>query len=163
MSGVSRTEERQRHAYFSAPYYVGGKTVISRCKDAPDFSSFADVDQKHVRVIVNPGGTNEAFVDANVRNAEKVLYADNRTIFQQLLAGFADVMITDSIEVEWQTARNPDLCRAFPGTLTVQVKAFLLPRDENLRKFVDHWLSQRLADGTVGAAFSRQGVEPGKL
>lgn len=152
MSGVSRTVERARTGYLSQPYFVGGKLPIARCEDKRRFASLAAIDQPDVRVIVNPGGTNEAFVDAHLRQAQKVVHPDNRTIFQALVEGEGDVMITDSIEVLLQTRKTPGLCGTMGQTLTYQEKAYLMPRDVTLKTFVDTWLSLRLADGTVDAA-----------
>lgn len=149
MGGVSRTLERQRRGFFSIPYHVGGKTAIARCSDREKFTSLETIDQPGVRVIVNPGGTNEQFVDAHIKRARKVLYPDNRTIFQQLVTGHGDVMITDRIEAEWQAARMPELCLPLVGTLTYQEKAYLMPRDFALKEFVDTWLSLRLAEGLI--------------
>jgi cyclohexadienyl dehydratase len=160
MSGVSRTLERQKLGYQSAAYYVGGKTTIARCAEADRYGSLAAIDRAGVRVIVNPGGTNEQFVDGHIRQAAKVLHDDNRTIFAALVAGRADVMITDRIEVELQTARHPELCPTMPGTLSYQQKAYLMPRDEAWKAFVDTWLALALADGTVAAIFRDHGVEP---
>ncbi len=149
MSGVSRTVERARVGFLSVPYYVGGKLPIARCEDKRRFGSLEAIDQPDVRVLVNPGGTNEAFVDGNLHRAEKVLHPDNRTIFQALADGEGDVMITDSIEVLLQTRKTPGLCGTMGRTLTYQEKAYLMPRDVALKSFVDTWLSLRLADGTV--------------
>jgi cyclohexadienyl dehydratase len=149
MSGVSRTLDRARIGHLSLPYYVGGKTPITRCEDRQRFGSLQEIDQPGVRVIVNPGGTNERFVDEQLTKAEKVLHPDNRTIFAALLAGDADLMVTDSIEVTLQTRRTPGLCGTMSGTLTYQEKAYLMPPDAELARFVDTWLSLRLSDGTV--------------
>ncbi len=158
MGGVSRTLERQKQGYQSHPYYTGGKAAIARCKDADRYGSLAAIDRPGVRVIVNPGGTNERFVDANLHRAAKILHPDNRTIFDALAAGDGDVMITDRVEVELQTAQHPELCAATTGTLNRQEKAYLMPQDEPLREFVDTWLDAVLADGTVAEAFRRHGV-----
>lgn len=160
MSGVSRTLERQKHGYLSRPYYVGGKTAIARCDRAGEFGSLDSIDRDGVRIIVNPGGTNERFVDARLERAHKVLHADNRTIFDALAAGEADLMITDRIEVELQAARYGDLCATMPGTLSYQEKAYLMPQDGPWQAFVDTWLSLALADGTVARVFRSHGVEP---
>ena len=44
------------------------------------------------------------------------------------------------------------------GNLNYQEKAYLLPPDVVWKEFVDTWLSLRLADGTVAAAFRAHGV-----
>ncbi len=161
MGGVSRTLARQRAGLFTGPYYVGGKTPITRCADAADYPDLAAIDRPGVRVVVNPGGTNEQYVDANIHRADKISHQDNRTIFQALVDGQADVMITDRVEVELQASRNPGLCPSMPDqTLTYQEKAYLLPQDPVWLAFVDTWLDLALADGTVDAVFDRHGIAP---
>src|SRR5262249_50547277 len=114
MGGVSVTPERQAEAAFSMPYSTGGKTIIARCADAPRFHDLAGVDRARVRVVVNPGGTNEQYVRANLHKAQIRVYPDNRTIIDEIRAKRADVMITDDTEVELQVHRHPELCRALP-------------------------------------------------
>ena len=160
MSGVSRTLGRQRAAFMSRPYYVGGKAPIARCVDADRFAGLEGIDRPGVRVVVNPGGTNEAFVDAHVHRADKILYDDNRTIFREIVEGRADVMITDRVEVELQASRHDSLCATMAGTLTYQEKAYLLPRDPVWLEFVNTWLDLALADGTVARTFRDRGIEP---
>jgi len=161
MSGVSRTLPRQRLGFLSQPYYVDGKTPIARCADRRRFGSLAGIDRPGVRVVVNPGGTNERFLDEQIRVATKVLHPDNRTIFAEILEGRADVMFTDRIEVELQRARNPALCSTMKGNLTYQEKAYLMPQDPHWLAFVDTWLALRLAEGRVDAVFLAHGFERG--
>ncbi len=156
MSGVSRSLARQRKGYFSHNYHTGGKTPIIRCSDRDRFRSLSDIDRSGVRLIVNPGGTNERYVDGHIEHATKLVHADNRTIFEEIASGEADIMITDGIEVDLQTARNALLCAAMPGHfLTHLEKGYLMPRDTPLKEYVDLWLEQRIADGTVERLFSR--------
>lgn len=156
MSGVSRALQRQRTGYFSDAYHVGGKTPIARCEDRARFATLEQIDHEDVRVIVNPGGTNERFVDANIRRAQKLVHEDNRTIFTALAEGAADVMITDRIEVTLQSATHPDvLCAVSEDNLTYQEKAYLLPQDEAWRSYVDAWLNLKHRNGEVEAAFAR--------
>lgn len=77
------------------------------------------------------------------------LFADNTTIFQELLAHRADVMITDASEALYQQARLPGLCAIAPEQpLQYSEKAFLLPRDDHAWKaYVDQWLHLTKASG----------------
>jgi cyclohexadienyl dehydratase len=147
IGGVSVTPARAAVASFSVPYSSGGKTILSRCTDAKKFSTLAAVDKRGVRVIVNPGGTNEQYVRANVHRATVSVFPDNRAIFDEIRARRADVMITDDAEVELQRHRHPDLCRAMPGTLTHADKAVLLPRgDAQLATEVNAWLTSAIKE-----------------
>ena len=159
MSGVSRTVDRSKAAYFTDAYYVGGKTAISRCADAARFSSLEAIDKPGIRVVVNPGGTNERFVDQHIKTAQKVLHPDNRTVFAELVAGRADVMFTDAIEVAVHTSASAELCRSVPGLLSFQQKGYLLPVDERWRHFLNLWLQQRQGDGFLSARFAEHGID----
>ena len=148
MSGVSVSLERQKKALFSIPYMRDGKTPITRCENVQRFQTLAQIDQAGVRLIVNPGGTNERFARANVKNASITVYPDNVTIFQQIVDGQADLMITDAIETRLQQKLKPALCAVHPEkTFDFSEKAFLLPRDLLWKAFVDQWLHQSVEGG----------------
>jgi cyclohexadienyl dehydratase len=147
LGGVSITPAREARAAFSVPYAAGGKTILARCSDSRKYRSLAAVDRPKVRVIVNPGGTNEQYVRSNLRRAHIVVYPDNRAIFDEISAGRADVMITDDVEAELQSRRHAGLCRTYAGTLTHADKAILMPRDPLLIKAVNEWLGPSIQAG----------------
>jgi len=95
MGGITITLDRQRTGLFSHPVFSSGKTPITHCADEPKYGTIATIDRPGVRVIVNPGGTNERFDRAHLRKATIVPWSDNATIFDALLDGKADLMITD--------------------------------------------------------------------
>lgn len=154
MSGISRNLPRQRVGFFSRPYHQGGKTPISRCDEVSRFDSLAKIDRPEVRVIVNPGGTNQKYVQANIHNARVIIHEDNKTIFDEITNGRADVMITDAIEVRLQSNRLPSLCASMPdNTLTRLQKAFLMPQDIYLKEYVDNWLQRIKIEGKLAKIF----------
>ena len=148
VGGISSTPARAAVAELSPPYLSGGKTFIARCRDGLGFVDLSAVDRPGVRVIVNPGGTNEQYARANLHRAQLHVHADNRTVFDEIRAGRADVMITDDVEVLLQTRRHPDLCRPFAGTLTHADKVMLIQRDPALAAAVSSWLKDELAHAT---------------
>ena len=107
MGGVSITLDRQKKGMFSAPIMREGKTPIARCTDKGKFETIADIDKPGTRVIVNPGGTNERFAKANIKNAEIKTYNDNVTIFDEIARGDADLMMTDASETRYQQKLHP--------------------------------------------------------
>jgi chorismate mutase-like protein len=153
MGGVSISLERQKRAWFSIPYLRDGKTPIARCEDARKFQTLADIDRPEVRLIVNPGGTNERFARANAPHATLTVFPDNVAIFDRIAAGEADVMITDAIETRLQQRLHPRLCAIHPDApFDFSEKAVLLPRDAALKAYVDQWLHQAIESGAFAKA-----------
>jgi chorismate mutase-like protein len=153
MGGVSISLERQKRAWFSIPYLRDGKTPIARCEDARKFQTLADIDRPEVRLIVNPGGTNERFARAHAPHATLTVFPDNVAIFDRIAAGEADVMITDAIETRLQQRLHPRLCAIHPDApFDFSEKAVLLPRDAALKAYVDQWLHQAIESGAFAKA-----------
>ncbi|MBI1775203.1 MAG: transporter substrate-binding domain-containing protein [Proteobacteria bacterium] len=152
IGGVSVTLDRARVGLFSIPIMVDGKTPIARCADKERFQSLIGIDRPDVRAIVNPGGTNERFARANLIQAQLSVFPDNVTIFQQIVDGKADVMITDASETRLQQKLHPELCAIHPEQpFTFAEKAVWLQRDAYLKAYVDQWLNLVLHDGTYAA------------
>ena len=143
MGGISVTPDRADKALFSVPYLHDGKAAIARCGDAARYRSLADIDHDGVRVIVNPGGTNEKFDREHLHHVTVVEYPDNNTIFDQLIAGDADVMITDGSEIRWQAMQHPALCAISTDQPFTDVqKAYLIPKAGTARRDrINVWLN----------------------
>lgn len=150
MGGISVTTDRAKRAFYSDSYLVDGKTPITRCENVARFQTVEQIDQPGVRAVVNPGGTNEQFAKANLTRATIVPHPDNNTIFEEILAGRADLMITDATETRWQQHQHPELCAVHPeAPFTFSEKAYLLPRgDVVMKEWVDGWLRIAQNDGT---------------
>ena len=157
MGGVSVTLERQKTGFFSAPYMRDGKTPITRCADQDKFQTLDSIDRPGVKVIANPGGTNERFDRARLHAAEIVVYPDNLTIFDQLAAGRADLMITDASETRFQAKLHPGvLCAIHPDQpYDFAEKAYWMAPDPALKAFVDQWLHLAKEDGDFDALYAK--------
>lgn len=169
LGGVSITPERQKQGLFSVSYLRDGKTPITRCENSARFQTLTQIDQSGVRLIVNPGGTNERFARSRAPNAQLTVYPDNVTIFDQIVTGAADLMITDAIETRLQQRLRPQLCAVHPDTpFDFAEKAILLPRDVAFKAVVDKWLQQLIASGALQRSVDRWldfpwGLEPLRL
>ena len=150
MSGISIIPSRAREGFFTTAYHEGGKTPITQCNLKNRFASLDAIDRAGVRVIVNPGGTNERYVNSALKAATIVRHPDNETIFEALRAGKADLMITDAIEVLVMAKRYDDLCPSMPGSLlTRQNKGWLLAKDPALLARVEQFLGPLIESGEL--------------
>jgi cyclohexadienyl dehydratase len=155
LSGIGRTPARARAGALSAPYHRGGKTPIVRCGTETRFDTLAKIDRPGVRVVVNRGGANERFVRARIAQASVRVLDDNARVFDEVAAGRADVMITDRIEVEYRSARDPRLCPAQVDAVLEPVeKVALMPRDAAWRAYVDAWLAAARRRDVLRQAFA---------
>ena len=148
VGGVTILPARERIAAFSTATLVDGKRPIVRCADKDRYESVAAIDQPGVRVVVNPGASNEAFARSQFPHATLTVHPDNVTVFDEIVAGRADVMVTDGIEVDHQAMRHPELCAAaVPAPFTRLEKAFMLPKDPAFVAEVDRWWAGEVQSG----------------
>jgi cyclohexadienyl dehydratase len=148
MGGVTITPPRAEKAHFSKPTFTDGKRPITRCADKDKFTKLEDVNQPGVRVVVNPGGQNEKFAKDNLGKAQITIHKDNTTVFEEITAGRADVMVTDGIEVDHTSKTTPVLCPAsVSAPFTKLEKAYMMPKDDDLRAAVDAWLVDAQTSG----------------
>lgn len=155
MGGISVTLDRQKKGLFSTATMREGKTPIARCADVGKYQTLADIDRKGTRVIVNPGGTNERFARAHIKDAAITVYSDNTTIFDQIAKGQADLMITDASETRYQQKQHAGvLCAVHPEKpFDFSEKAYWLQRDFALKAFVDQWLHISVEDGSFAKIY----------
>ncbi len=157
VGGISVSLERQKSAFFSSAYMVNGKAPITRCENVAKFQTVAAIDKPEVTVIENPGGSNERFARANFKQAKIVIYNDNTTIFDEVLNGHADVMISESVETLTQEKLRPGLCAVNPNNpLQYGEMAWLLPRgDAVFKAWIDQWLHLSKASGDYERVVAR--------
>ncbi|CAE6687997.1 Cyclohexadienyl dehydratase [Paraburkholderia nemoris] len=147
--GISVSLERQKQAYFSTPYMVNGKTPLTRCENVAKYQSIEAIDQPSVRVIANPGGSNEKFARTKLSHAQLTMHSDNLTIFDEIIKGHADVFVTEAAEAIVQSKAHPELCAVNPDKpLQYAEMGYLLPNgDDVFKHFVDQWLHLSQANG----------------
>jgi cyclohexadienyl dehydratase len=157
MGGITITLDRQKTGLFSNPVFSSGKTPITHCGDEPKYGAIAAIDQPGVRVIVNPGGTNERFDRAHLQKATIVPWSDNATIFDALVEGKADLMITDAVETRVQAKQHPGvLCPVHPNApFDHSELAYWMPRDPIFAAYVNQWLNLLDLSGERQAILAR--------
>ncbi|TLK48744.1 transporter substrate-binding domain-containing protein [Glutamicibacter sp. V16R2B1] len=154
VGGVSISLERAEQAYFSDATLDEGKTPITLCENVEKYDTVKEINQPGVRSITPIGGTNEKFADEHYPEGEIIRFEDNNAIFDEIIAGRADVMTTDASETRWVAHEKPELCAVHPDKpFNFSQKAYMLPRgDETFRQYVNQWLNMSKNDGTLKQA-----------
>ncbi|WP_042444017.1 transporter substrate-binding domain-containing protein [Azospirillum sp. B510] len=149
LGGITVNPDRAAVGDFSVANVSDGKRPIARCADKDKFTTVEKIDQPTTRVVVNPGGTNEKFARATFTKAPIEVWPDNKTIFAQIAADKADVMVTDGIEADMQAKLNPGVLCAVPvaSPFTHFENAYLLRKDPELKQAVDAWMTGALSGG----------------
>ncbi len=148
VGGVTNLPPRAAKGPFTATTYVDGKRPIARCADRDRFTSIAAIDKPDVRVVVNPGASNEEFARANFPHAKLTVHPDNPTVTDEIVANRADVFVTDGIEVAHLVHVHPELCATNVPTLFTHLeKAYWVQNDPELLAAVNTWLAGEMKSG----------------
>ena len=77
-----------------------------------------------------------------------IIHHDNASVFDELVAGRADVMVTDGLEADHQARLHPELC-AVPvaAPWTRLEKAYMFAQDTAMKDFIDRWLGAAFESG----------------
>ena len=132
VGGITRTPARIRYAAMLPGYAPFGKVALVRTADKGKFTSVDAMNQPTVRVIKNPGGTNETYVLANLKTAQVSTHDKNAEIPALIAEGKGDVMITETYEALHYAKADPRLAAAFvDAPLTPKnYLGFMLPTDD---------------------------------
>ena len=155
LCGISRNFARAKSMAMSDAYGEGlfGKTILCRKADAKKFKTVADLNKPSVRIMINPGGTNEKFARANLPNATLIVHEENADIPIQIADGNADIMITETVEAVSWIKREPRLAapmvtKPFEGTRH-SCGILMAKGDQELLNYVNFVLAELRMDGTL--------------
>ena len=132
VGGITRNVTRIRSVAMLPGYAPFGKVALVRTEDKAKFRTAQDLNQASVRVIKNPGGTNETYVLQNLKAAQVSTHEKNAEIPALIASGKGDVMITETYEALHYSKADPRLTAAFidaPLTPTNWL-GFMLPTDD---------------------------------
>ena len=154
LCGISRNYARAKTMAMSDAYGEGvfGKTILCRKSDAKKFAGLADIDRPDVRVMINPGGTNEKFAHANLKKAKLIVHQENADIPRQIAEGNADIMITETVEAARYIEKDARLAAPLiQKPFTRHSCGILMAKgDQELLNYINFVLAELRMDGTLG-------------
>ncbi|MCQ4090681.1 MULTISPECIES: transporter substrate-binding domain-containing protein [unclassified Exiguobacterium] len=98
VGGITKKVEREVVGDFTSSYFSFQKAPLVKKKDVERLNSLAAINDPGVKIGVNPGGTNEAFVKKHFPKADVTVFENNLDIPKAVKSGQVDVMVTDDIE-----------------------------------------------------------------
>ena len=160
IGGITITDARRETMLMSDGYLANGKTILCRAEDANRYKSLADIDKPEVRVMVNPGGLNEKFANANLTHAAIIVHQKNEEIPTLIAEGKADVMITEITEAPYYVQTDPRLAAPLLNEPFTHGEIGVLMRkgQEDLLQLVNDIIRQMKSDGSLRLLHEKYGL-----
>ena len=153
LCGISRNYARAKTMAMSDAYGEGifGKTILCRKTDAKKFKTISDVNRPEVRIMINPGGTNEKFARANLTKAKLIVHNENADIPRQIAEGKADIMITETVEAAQYIRKDSRLAAPLINAPFTRHSCGILMEkgDQEWLNYINFVLAELRMDGTM--------------
>ena len=153
LCGISRNYARAKTMAMSDAYGEGifGKTILCRKTDAKKFKTISDLNRPEVRIMINPGGTNEKFARANLTKAKLIVHNENADIPRQIAEGKADIMITETVEAAQYIRKDSRLAAPLINAPFTRHSCGILMEkgDQECLNYINIDLAELRMDGTM--------------
>lgn len=160
IGGITITDERLETMLMSEGYLANGKTILCRRADADKYKSLEDIDKPEVRVMVNPGGTNERLAREKLAHATIIVHQSNLEIPGLIAEGAADIMITEITEAPYYVGVDerlaaPLIDKPFNHGL---IGALMRKDQDDLLAAVNMVIRRMKADGSLRELHEKYGL-----
>ncbi|MCC7005422.1 MAG: transporter substrate-binding domain-containing protein [Ottowia sp.] len=146
MGGVTATPTRSAEFALSSPVVPNGKIALAACSVADKLRDLKHIDRPEIKIVVNPGGTNQSFVDHHIKQAQIIRVKDNFANIQAIREHTADMMVTDLIEGNYYQNKEPGIfCVATPKVFegTSSFKIYMVQKNNHaLLNDINQWLKE---------------------
>ncbi len=133
ISGMTITPERNARVAFVGPYFISGKSVLTKSKAIASADSATLLNNAGQRYAVLAGSTSEAFVEQVLPKAVSVPTMDYDTAVQMVLDDEVDAMIADFPICQLSVLRHPEADLSTLLTpFTIEPLGIALPSDDPL-------------------------------
>jgi len=108
ISGMTITPERNARVAFVGPYFISGKSVLTKSAEIASADSATLLNKPDLRYAVLAGSTSEAFVEQVLPKAVSVPAKDYDTAVQMVLDDEVQAMIADFPICQLSILRHPE-------------------------------------------------------
>jgi ABC-type amino acid transport substrate-binding protein len=157
ISGMTTTPERSLRASFSGPYYLSGKSILTRSSSLAQADESADLNQASVKLVALEGSTSEQFARTALSKASLVTTRDYDAAVKLLLANEVTAMVADREVVALTAFLNPKAGLAtLREPLTIEPIGIASPlADATLTNYLHNALGALESSGLMSAVRAR--------
>jgi len=133
ISGMTITPERNARVAFVGPYFISGKSVLTKSPTIASADNATLLNNADQRYAVLAGSTSETFVEQVLPKATSVPAVDYDTAVQMVLDDEVDAMIADFPICQLSVMRHPEANLSTLMTpFTIEPLGIALPADDPL-------------------------------
>lgn len=157
MSGMTTTPERSLRAAFVGPYFLSGKSILTRSTSLAQAEKAGDLDQADLKLVALEGSTSEQFVRSTLPKATLTTTPDYDAAIALLLDGSVDALVADREIVMLTAFLHPkEGLATLREPLTIEpIGMAVRAEDVSLRTYLDNALGALEASGFLSALRSR--------
>ena len=160
MFGLAASLARAQAVEFSHPYLIASSVGVTR-KDHPKVKTWEDIDRKDVTVAVQLGSVAEPLMRSYLKNAKVLAVQPPATREQEVMAGRADLLVTDLA-----VARKLESMHPWAKSLTPKTKLgnwpyayAIAPGDQIWLNWINLFVDTIKRDGRLATYAKKHGLE----
>jgi len=153
ISGVTTTPERNARAAFVGPYFLSGKSILTRNSTLAQADEAGDLNQADLKIAALAGSTSQRFVEKKLPRASLVTTPDYDAAVKLLLADKVNALVADREIVMLTAFLNPkEGLATLREPLTIEPIGIAAPTgDVLLVNFLDNAMGALEASGLMSA------------
>ena len=149
MSGLTITPQRNIEFAFAGPYFVSGKSILTRSRELAAVADESDLDRKELRLVALESSTSAAFVKAKMPKAKLVTTPSVKQGIRMVREAKVDAMVADMPLCVYAVLQDPSLA-TLVIPLTVEPIGIAAPgNDPLLVNLLDNYLEALSAAGEL--------------
>jgi len=157
VSGLTITPERNMRAAFVGPYFLSGKSMLTRSTTLAQADEAGDLDQESLKLAALEGSTSQEFVERMLPKASLVTTKDYDAAVKLLLADEVSAVVADREIVTLTAFLHPkEGLATLREPLTIEpIGIAAPPGDALLVNFLENTLGALEASGVLSALRTR--------
>jgi len=131
MSGMTMTMERNMKVAFAGPYILSGKSILTKTPSYSGTSKSSDLNNETITLVTLKGSTGEAYVKADMPEAELLLADTYEDAIKLLEEDKASIMVADYPICAYTVLVHPEKnLMTIDEPLTIERIGMALPPDD---------------------------------